>query len=182
MTKKILQQRTRIFFSVEGESEQSVIKWLQGLSEQKGLHVHLDCQVLGGGGYKSMLDGALHYKKRKERYKAKHSILLVDADRAERGDDGWSLSQLRQAASKHKIIVYILQPNLEGLLLRLVAGNEHLQPSAVTVQQKLRKVWSNYKKPADARTLASKFGLSDLFRVACVDVELKMLLETIGLY
>lgn len=181
MTKKILQQRVRIFFSVEGESEQSVIKWLQELSEQKGLHVHLDCQVLGGGGYSSMLDSTVHYKKRKERYKAKNSILLVDADRAER-DDGWSLSQLRQAASKHKIIVCILQPNLEGLLLRLMVGNENLQPSAATVQQQLRKVWSNYKKPADARTLASKFCLSDLLRVARVDVELKKLLETIGLY
>jgi hypothetical protein len=156
MIKKLILQRTRHFFSVEGEGEQSVIKWIQELSDQNGLHVHLDCEVLKGGGYNTMLEGAVRYRKRKERQKAKSSILIVDGDRAER-DDGWSLSQLRQEALKHKITVCIQNPNLEGLLLRLMPGKESLQPDRANVKAQLRSAWPNYKKPADARTLAVKF-------------------------
>jgi hypothetical protein len=179
MTKKIIQQRKRIFIGAEGESEQSLIKWFQDLSNQRGLHVHLDCEVLKGGGYKPMLEKAVHFRKRKERDKVKDSILLVDADRAER-DDGWSLFQLRQEALKHKFIVCVLYPNLEGLLVRLTEGNENLKPSPPTVQKLLSKVWPKYEKPADARTLADKFTLADLLRVAKVDQELNVLLSIIG--
>jgi hypothetical protein len=164
MTKKLILQRTRHFFSVEGEGEQSVIKWIQELSDQNGLHVHLDCEVL----------------KRKERQKAKSSILLVDGDRAER-DDGWSLSKLRQEALKHKIIVCIQHPNLEGFLLRLMPGKECLQPNRANVQALLRNSWPNYKKPADTRTLSERFTLADLLRVAKVDEDLGGLLKMVGL-
>ena len=67
MTKKLIIQRTRHFFAVEGEGEQSFIKWIQELSDQNELHVHLDCEVLKGGGYKTMLKGAIRCQKRKER-------------------------------------------------------------------------------------------------------------------
>src|SRR5260221_213607 len=115
--------RTRFYLPVEGEGEQSFVKWLQQLSDQNGLHVHLDCQVLGGGGYKVMLERALRYRQCKDRNKAKCSILVVDADRAE-CDDGWSLSKLTQEASKKKIHVCAQYPNQEGLLLRLIRGKE----------------------------------------------------------
>ncbi len=181
MTKKLIIQRTPHFFSVEGEGEQSVIKWMQELSDQNGLHVHLDCEVLKGGGYKTMLEGAIRYRKRKERQKAKSSILLVDGDRAER-DDGWSLAKLQQEAAKHKFTVCVQKPNLEGLLLRLMPGKESLQPDRSNVQAQLRSAWPSYKKPADARMLSEKFTLADLIRVARVDNELKRLLSVIGLY
>jgi hypothetical protein len=180
MTKKLILQRTRHFFSVEGEGEQSVIKWIQELSDQNGLHVHLDCEVLKGGGYKTMLERAIRCRKRKERQKAKSSILLVDGDRAER-DDGWSLSKLRQEALKHKIIVCIQHPNLEGFLLRLMPGKECLQPNRANVQALLRNSWPNYKKPADTRTLSERFTLADLLRVAKVDEDLGGLLKMVGL-
>lgn len=180
MTKKLILQRTRYFFSVEGEGEQSVIKWMQELSDQNGLRVHLDCEVLKGGGYKTMLEGAIGCRKRKERQKAKSSVLLVDGDRAER-DDGWSISRLRQEASKHKFTVCVQHPNLEGLLLRLMPGKESLQPDRANVQALLKSAWSSYKKPADARTLAGKFTLSDLLRVAKIDSELNNLLIMVGL-
>jgi len=176
----MISQRTRFFFSVEGEGEQSVIKWFQELSDQHGLYVHLDCEVLKGGGYKTMLEGAIRCRKRKERQKAKNSILLVDGDRAE-GDDGWSLSKLRQEASREKFVVCVQHPNLEGLLLRLMPGKESLQPDRANVQAQLRSVWSNYKKPADARTLAKKFTIHDLLRVAKLDEDLGNVLRMIGL-
>ena len=180
MTRRIILQRARFFFSVEGEGEQSVIKWLQELSDQNGLHVHLDCEVLKGGGYKTMLDGAVRYRKRRERQKAKSSVLLVDGDRAER-DDGWSIAQLKQEAARHNIVVCVQNPNLEGLLLRLMPGKESLQPIGSNVQALLRSAWPNYKKPADARTLAGRFTLADLLRVSRVDEDLGSLLKIVGL-
>lgn len=127
-----------------------------------------------------MLAGAIHCRKRKERQKAKSSVLLVDGDRAER-DDGWSLSKLRQEASKHKITVCVQEPNLEGLLLRLMPGKENLQPDRTNVQALLKSVWPNYRKPADTRTLTGKFTLTDLLRVAKIDFELNTMLSIIGL-
>lgn len=82
-----IRKRTRYFVGAEGESEQSLVKWIQELSEQQGLHIHLDCHPLGGGGYGTMLNTAVVYRKRgltKGSYKA--SFLLVDGDRAVTGD------------------------------------------------------------------------------------------------
>lgn len=179
--KKIIKQRTPFFLPVEGEGEQSFIKWIQYLCDQNGLHVHLDCQLLGGGGYKTMLEKAVRYRRHKERHKAKYSILVLDGDRADY-DDGWSLLHLRQEAEKCKMIVCVQQPNLEGLLLRLLPGRENLQPSASSVQKQLRSAWPDYEKPADARALITKFKLEDLLRVARIDLELRSLLTAIGLY
>jgi hypothetical protein len=176
----VIKIRTRFFLAVEGNGEQSFIKWLQQLSDQNGLSVCLDCQPLNGGGYESMLKSAVYYQKRNERSKAKSSILLVDGDRAER-DDAWSLFKLRQEAFKEKIIVCVQNPNQEGLLLRMMPGKENLQPHASTVQKILRKNWPDYQKPIDTGTLSSKFSLDDLLRAAHVDSELKNLLSIIGL-
>lgn len=181
MTKRIIQQRKRIFIAAEGESEQSFVKWLQQLSDQQGLNLHLDCQTLEGGGYKTMLERAVRERKRKERYRAKFSILLVDSDRAERGDDGWTLVQLRQQASKENIDVCVQCPNLEGVLLRMLPNNERLQSAGAKAHSQLCQAWPGYQKPADARMIAAKFSLYDLLRVAKVDSELNAFLSLIGL-
>jgi hypothetical protein len=177
MTKRTIPQRTSFFLAVEGEGEQSFIKWLQELSDQKGLHINLDCKPLGGGGYKSMLASTVRYSKRKEK---KNTILLVDADRSI-GDDGWTIAKLKEEANKKNIMVCIQSPNQEGLLLRMFTGNEHLQPNKENVRRQLLSLWPEYKKPVDARILFRKFTLLDLHRVAKVDVELGELLKVIGL-
>jgi hypothetical protein len=127
-----------------------------------------------------MLEGAIRCRKRRERQKAKSCILLVDADRAER-DDGWSLAKLRQEATKHKIMVCVQIPNLEGWLLRMTSGKENLQPDRANVHALLRSAWPAYKKPADARTLAGRFTLADLLRAAKIDSELSAMLSILGL-
>lgn len=128
-----------------------------------------------------MLEKTVRECKRKGRTSAKSFVLLVDSDRAERGDDGWSLLQLKQEASKHKINVCVQNPNQEGLLVRMMPGNECLQPNIARAQKQLRRIWPDYQKPVDAQTLASKFTLDDLLRVTRVDLELKALLSIIGL-
>lgn len=180
MTKKIIPQRKWIYCAVEGEGEQAFIKFLQQIATQKGLHVHLDCVPLNGGGYKSMLAKANLYRSRKERFKAKASILFVDTDRAEKNDDGWTLEKLHAEATKKKFTVCLQNPNQEGLLLRLIPGKERLQPHATTAHKLLQKEWPDYQKPTDAHTLKAKFSLEDLLRAARVDEELSRLLTIIG--
>jgi hypothetical protein len=180
MTKKIIPQRTRFFFAVEGEGEQSFVKWLQELSDQQEMHVHLDPVVLGGGGYRSMLANAVRYRERKERKKAKAAILLLDADRAAR-DDRWTIDKLREEATQKSFNLCVQSPNQEGVLFRMLSGNERLQPNLSTVHRQLLGAWPEYKKPVDTRALSAKFTLQDLLRVAQIDSELRMLLQTIGL-
>lgn len=181
MKKIVIRQRKRIYIAVEGEGEQAFIKFLQHLSDQNGLHIHLDCVPLSGGGYKSMLKKAIHNRSRRERNTAKDSILLVDGDRADKSDDGWTLEKLLSEATKKKFTVCLQNPNQEGLLLRMIPGNERLQPHATTAHKLLQKEWDDYQKPTDAHTLKSKFSLEDLLRAARVDEELKRLLRIIGL-
>lgn len=173
--------RTLFYLAVEGESEQSFIKWLQELCDKQGLFVHLDSQLIGGGGYKKMLDVALRESKRKERVKAKDFFLLVDSDRAEGGHDNWSLERLRREASKKNIVVCVQKPKLEGIFVRMLKEGIILECSANDVDHHLRRLWPNYSKPADARTLAGKFSLNGLLRVAEKDADLKVLLTKIGL-
>ena len=171
--------RVRFFIAVEGESEQSFVIWLQKLSE-RGLHIHLDCVPLGGGGFKSMLEKTVRAHKRRSRMGTyKDRFLLVDADRAERGD--WSIEKLKREAAKHKITVCIQNPNHEGLLLRMMPGMERHIPDPVSVRTKLRRHWPSYKKPANAHALMRQFSLDDLLRVANIDADLQNLLRKVGL-
>jgi hypothetical protein len=90
--------RTRFFAAVEGESEQSFVKWLQVLSLEKNLHIHLDGIPLGGGGFKSMLERAVRAHTQRCRIAPyQDRFLIVDRDRAEQGD--WSIEELRRGGS-----------------------------------------------------------------------------------
>lgn len=180
MSRKI---RKRIYLAVEGESEQSFIKFLQQMLNQKDICVHLDCEVLGGGGYKPMLAKAITYRARREksRGRAIMSILIVDTDRADKNEDGWSIETLISKANKKHFDVCLQRPNMEGLLLRLFPGNENISASAFSAHKQLLKVWHNYQKPADARTLMNKFSYDDVMRSAKTDIDLEDLLIKIGL-
>lgn len=183
MTRKIIAQRKRIYLAVEGEGEQSFVKFLQQLSDQKNIHIHLDCEVLSGGGYKTMLERAVIYRSRREKIKgkAKISILVVDTDRAENNDDGWSLEQLLLEAKKHNFDTWLQKPNLEGVLLRMLSQDEPPPSTAYSAHNQVLRKWSSYKKPADTRTLMNKFSYDHLVRAARSDEHLNNFLNKIGL-
>jgi hypothetical protein len=144
---RIIIPRIRFLLAVEGDGEQSFIKWLGELSDAEGLNTHLDCRPLDGGGYKSMLVNAVLYRKRQNETKGKPkaSILLVDGDRAVR-DDGWTIAQLREAAHREGFQVCVQSPNQEGLLLRMLPRNERLLPDALSAKRQLQVLWPNYDK------------------------------------
>jgi hypothetical protein len=180
MPAQIIKTRARFFLAVEGESEQSFVKWLQELSEEH-LHIHLDGVPLGGGGFKSMLQKAvrLHRRRCQNAGAYQDRFLIVDRDRAVQGD--WSIENLRREAAKHHIAVCVQSPNHEGLLLRMMAGMEHEIPDAASAETRLKSRWPDYQKPVNAHALARRFSLGDLLRVASVDSDLASLLKKIGL-
>jgi len=173
-------KRTRFFIAVEGESEQSFVRWLQFLADRH-MQVHLDAILLGGGGYKSMLEKAVRGHKHRYRTKGAYRklFLIVDSDRAAQGD--WPLEQLRREAAEHQIIVCVQRPNHEGLLLRMLPGRENETPTAADAERKLAQLWPAYRKPMNAHALGRQFSLDDLRKLAAREPDLAELLNAIGL-
>ena len=171
MAAHTIKKRTRFFVAVEGESEQSFLVWLQVLAQGK-LHIHLDDVLLGGGGFKSMLEKAVkqHARGCKISGAYKDRFLMVDADRAQQGD--WSIEKLKAEAAKHKFTVCVQSPNHEGLLLRMMPGMEREISDAASSETKLKSRWPNYQKPANAHALGRQFSVDDPLRVARVDPDL----------
>jgi len=180
MPARTILQRTRFFLAVEGEGEQSFVRWLQELADFRGLHIHLDCKPLSGGGLEAMLKRAIVYRKRGLKREYEASFLIVDGDRADSGD--CSIDELRRRADRSNIRVCVQQPNQEGLLLRMLPGKERLRPDKESAIRLLRAEWPDYQKPVDAYTLSQRFSIDDLRRVAAVDLDLQHLLTVIGLF
>ena len=74
----------------------------------------------------------------------------------------------------------MLNPNLEGLLLKLHSGHERRQVRSQDALKELKKVWPEYDKPPTADQLDQRFGVSDLLRVAQHDEHLQRLFEILG--
>ncbi|MCE0484761.1 MAG: hypothetical protein LV479_11055 [Methylacidiphilales bacterium] len=173
-------KRIRYFVAVEGESEQSFVRWLQYLADAE-LHIHLDTYPLGGGGFASMLEKTVNeHKKRAGRHGTyKNRFLIIDADRANSND--WPLDQLRAEAHTHHIKVIVQRPNHEGLLYRIISHEVHDIPVANAAQARLRRHWEHYEKPADAAQLRRHLNFDALIKVADVDPDVETLLRGIGL-
>lgn len=174
----MIPQRKRFFVAVEGESERAFVVWLQILLQNE-FHIHLDSHLLGGGGFKSMLQKTVRYHEqgcRRGMYLGR--FLIVDRDRAEQGD--WPIEKLKQEAAKFKITVVVQIPNHEGLLFRMMPGMEHDIPNAAAAETRLKSHWPTYEKPANRQALERKFTLEDLLRVANADADLKGFLTKIG--
>lgn len=80
------------------------------------------------------------------------------------------------------IEVVLINPNLEGLLVRLHEGHETRGISASDAARALRKLWPEYKKGLlTAKQLKRRFDLKDVRRAARHDEALRKLLEALGL-
>lgn len=177
MSRPKIPKRSPYFIGCEGDGDQSYVLWLQMLADETGLHISLDARNLGGGGYKSMLNAAVK-KKADGKYIA--SFMIVDADRAGR-DGEWTVTELRTKAAIHNIQVCLHRPSLEGLFWRMFPGNETSIPNANNAEALLKKVWTNYSKPMNARELKRQFNLVDIIRVSNHDSDVEFLMRTVKL-
>ena len=178
-SRTVIRKRRRFFLAVEGESEQSFVRWLQLLSEGR-CSIHLDSHPLGGGGFKSMLQQAVRWHDKQSRSKGAYEarFLIVDGDRAEVQD--WSLDKLREEAAKKNFIVIVQRPNHEGLLSRMIPGKERDISTAAMATSKLKSGWPTYQKPSNAHMIAAHFGFEDLLRLGKFDADIEKLLTRIG--
>ena len=104
----------------------------------------------------------------------------MDDDRIE--EDRRNQRDPLSALAGENLIVVRLVPNLEGLLLRLHPNMEQHDPPASDALRQLKRVWPEYtKKSLNAKNLESRFGDEDLKRVARHDVNIRNLIEVLGI-
>ncbi len=182
MGKPIIRKiRRRVFIGCEGKGEIGLVRWLGRLCDGAGCAWAFDPQDLQGGDPRAMLADAMRRRDRGQLNGAyTHAILLLDADRIGDPED------TRRLAAKARLTLILQRPKLEGVLLRLHAGQErHFPPPEDTNHQLLRvwpEVWGgNHRRAVDADTLGRRFTLDDLRRAAAWDEELRCLLDLLGL-
>ena len=169
--------RRAIFIGVEGISDRAFVRFLERCCERKGLHLHLDVKPAGGGDSVAVVESAVRYISKRPDYS--EQLVLLDNDRIEQDKKAGRNAEV--VASANRLEIILLNPKLEGLLLRLQAGHERRQVRSQDALKELKKVWPEYGKPPTADQLDQRFGVSDLLRVAQHDVHLQRLLEILGL-
>lgn len=176
-----IQKRTRFSICVEGASEQSLIAWWQKLSEKENLHIHLDVHVSGGGDSRSIVEDAVDLLNRQSESRTTPASTLVFLDFDRVPEDRRCGRDPEMAKGREKLQLIYMQPNLEGLLLRLCDGFENQFVDSGRALQLLRKNWKGYAKPMSAAALQRRFDLADLRRAAKHDDYLQRALKTIRL-
>lgn len=172
--------RAIIFIGCEGKSERAFVRLLSDLCQEAGLHLHLDARPGNGGDSVSVVqEAARHLRKHPDRVSIKHSFVLLDRDRIDQ--DVKAGRDAAAAASRWKIEIMHLDPNLEGLLLRLHPRQDRRTVAPGDALKELRKVWPEYRKPPTASQLRQRFDLPALRRAARHDQELQELLAILGL-
>ena len=138
--------------------------------------MHLDVEPAGGGDSVTVVESSARYISRRSGYS--EQLVLLDNDRIEQDKKAGRNAEVIASANSLKII--LLNPKLEGLLLRLHSGHEYRQVRPQDALKELKKVWPEYGKPPTADQLDQRFDLFDLLRVAQHDVHLQRLLEILG--
>lgn len=171
-------RRRRIFVGVEGESERSFAAWLKLLCDNEDCHVHLDVRVCSGGDTLSIVQSAERQYDIRTRTRGRFSagLVLLDSDRLQQ-----DIAAGRDPTGVGRLTQIYLRPNLEGLFLRLHAGEEAQNRSVSKVKRALKRHWPDYDKPPAARLIARRFNVADLRRAARYDSVLRLLLEHVGL-
>ena len=174
-----VERRRVIFIGVEGTSDRAFVTFLQNCCDEEGLHLHLNTKPADGGDSVVVVEEAARYLNRHPgRRDISDRLVLLDSDRIRQ--DKQAGRDAQSMASKEKLKLIFLRPNLEGLLLRLHEGHESRRIGN-NAEAELRKVWREYSKQLTADQLRQRFTLSDLQRAARYDNELRRLLKILGL-
>lgn len=181
MGKKTIRPRKRVFFSCEGISERNYAQYIRKIAEDNNLPIYFDCKnVIGGGDPLKIVEDSIKIIQRNIRnhggYVAK--TIMLDSDKL--GASKERDSKIPGLIRKHKINLIYSNPNIEGLLLRHFQGYENAIPSVSKSMSELQKVWPEYFKGVDAKTLYRKLGPEGLKRACQVEMNLRDFLISIG--
>jgi len=144
--------------------------------------VHLDARPCNGGDSLEVVrETARRLKRHPDRGGTAARLVLLDADRMQ-ADRAAGRDALTEAES-HGLEAVLIEPNLEGLLVRLHEGWEARRVPAQDAEKQLQGFWSSYSKSSlTGDRLRQRFSLGDLERAARHDEELRKLLIVLGLF
>ncbi|MYH48322.1 MAG: hypothetical protein F4151_02015 [Gammaproteobacteria bacterium] len=170
-----------VFIGVEGKSDRAFVRFLGHICDDERLHLHLDIKPGGGGDSLAVVETARRrLRKHPDPRSISKRLVLLDSDRMEA--DREADRDARAKASKWGIEVVLINPNLEGLLVRLHEGHETRLISASDAARALRKLWPDYQNGwLTAKQLKRRFDFKDVRRAARHDEALRKLLELLGL-
>ncbi len=141
----------------EGPSEQSYGKRLGDIADAAGLHLFLECDVLGGGDPLALMELAI--KRIREKVKKRgpyvHRALLLDNDKL--GQSIERDQRIPPLARKHDLCLIWQEPCHEGFLLRHLVGQHSMRPQGSQLAvSALTDVWPEYRKAIPAALLAER--------------------------
>ena len=180
--KQNIKRREPIFAGAEGQSEVTLIAWLQQICDDAGLALYLDAHNARGGYPEKIVKNCIGtirtLPNRRESY-VDHFILLdsdVLKDDIELGRNPVKL------AKENDINLIFLEPNIEGFYYRMCKeGNEKTILDKDKVENELERIWPDYKKNISKDDLIHKFTVEDIRRVAKYDKNVEKLLSILGL-
>lgn len=173
--------RKRIFLGSEGFSERNYGQYVRLIAEKYNLPIHIDCNyVTGGGDPLKVVEESIRLMKRNSRNHGDYLVkaIMLDADKLGRSND--RDNRIRPLASSGKIKLLYSSPNFEAFLLRHFPGYETKRPPADVSLSELAKVWPEYFKGIDARSIYKQLGEDGLMRACTVEDSLKDFLIGIG--
>ncbi len=173
--------RKRIFLGPEGFSERSYGRYLRLIADKHNLPVHIDCNyVTGGGDPLKVVDESIKLMKRNSRNHGDYLVkaVMLDSDKLGRSID--RDNKIRALAAENNVKLVYSEPNFEAFLLRHFPGCENKRPPADASLSELKKVWPEYYKGIDARSIFKKLGEDGLLRASMVEDSLRDFLISIG--
>ena len=133
-----VQRRRVVFIGVEGKSDRAFVKFLGRVCDDEGLHLHLDVKPASGGDSVAVVEEAGRRLKRHPDFRViSKRLVLLDSDRIE--TDRAAGRDARATATKWRLEVVLMTPNLEALLVRLHEGRETHEIAARDAERQLRK-------------------------------------------
>ena len=173
--------RKRIFLGSEGISERNYGQYLRLIAEKYNLPIHIDCNyVTGGGDPLKVVEVSIKLMKRNSRNHGDYLVkaIMLDADKLGRSND--RDNRIRPLVSSGNIRLLYSTPNFEAFLLRHISGCESKRPPADVSLSELAKVWPEYFKGIDARSIYKRLGEDGLMRVCTVEDSLRDFLLSMG--
>ena len=173
--------RKRIFLGCEGTSERNYGRYLRLIAEDHRLPIHIDCNyVIGGGDPLKVVQESIKLMKSNSRYHGDYLVkaVMLDSDKLRRSVD--RDNKIRPLAAEHNVKLVYSNPNFEAFLLRHFPGCENKRPPADTALSELEKVWPEYHKGIDARSIHKQLGEDGLRRACAVEDSLRHFLFSIG--
>ncbi len=171
--------RKRIFLGSEGISERSYGRYLQLIADFHNLPIHIDCNnVTGGGDPLKVVEESIRLMKRTSRNHGDYLVKAIMLDSDKLGRSVGRDNKIRPLAAEHN--VKLVYSNFEAFLLRHFPGCENKRPPADTALSELAKVWPEYYKGIDARSIHKQPGEDGLKRACTVEDSLRDFLISIG--